>query len=595
MYGFLADFCLTYQNYLWMKKLIGSIYFFIIYVGLIAQNTTTDSLIRCLKTATEEEKILLYNDIALSYRGSSYSKVKEYSLKSYQQAKRLGKPEKMIDALSNVAIANVFTGNLDSAEIIFKYIYHLADSTGDLRLRNSSLLNLGNFYYNVDKYGIALDYFRQVYPAYMKDKDTLTIAALEQNIGNIYFRQKDYPKAQASFRRSSKLYRAGGEDSESKKLYNSIGFTFLQLNRFDSAAHYLNLGLTFARQQNDRLEEMYALNNMGLLNSTLGNNKDAVEYFNNALLISKEIDYPQQQANYLINIAGIDIKSHRFKEALFRLKEAAPLVEQVGNQGLVRDLNEQYYLLFSAERNYEKALYYYQKYTEAKDSIFGRETINKIAELNIKFETAKKEAENIWLKSELDLKRITQRRLIVILIIISLLLVSMSVAFYFIWKYYKQKQTIALQQSMLLEERLEHSQKELASKALHLASQNEFRIKLLGMTNEVYDHLDQAGKQNINIILKNLENTIDQNAWPEFETRFEQVHEAFFVQLNSQFPDLTPNDRRICAFLKLNMSTKDIALLTNRSPRSIESTRYRLKKKFGLGQEEDILTFLQSV
>ena len=81
----------------------------------------------------------------------------------------------------------------------------------------------------------------------------------------------------------------------------------------------------------------------------------------------------------------------------------------------------------------------------------------------------------------------------------------------------------------------------------------------------------------------------------EFETRFEQVHEAFFVQLNSRFPDLTPNDRRICAFLKLNMSTKDIALLTNRSPRSIESARYRLKKKLGLGAEDDILNFLQSI
>jgi DNA-binding CsgD family transcriptional regulator len=61
------------------------------------------------------------------------------------------------------------------------------------------------------------------------------------------------------------------------------------------------------------------------------------------------------------------------------------------------------------------------------------------------------------------------------------------------------------------------------------------------------------------------------------------------------FPELTPNDRRICAFLKLDLSTKDIALLTHRSPRSIESARYRLKKKFGLGAEEDILGFLRSI
>ena len=148
---------------------------------------------------------------------------------------------------------------------------------------------------------------------------------------------------------------------------------------------------------------------------------------------------------------------------------------------------------------------------------------------------------------------------------------------------------------MLLTERLEHSRRELASKAMNLASQSEFRVKLLETTKDVYDHLDETGKESVKTVLRNLENNIDQSAWHEFETRFEQVHETFFVQLQKLFPDLTPNDRRICAFLKLDMSTKDIALLSHRSPRSSESARYRLKKKFGLGKEEDILTFLQSV
>jgi DNA-binding CsgD family transcriptional regulator len=169
------------------------------------------------------------------------------------------------------------------------------------------------------------------------------------------------------------------------------------------------------------------------------------------------------------------------------------------------------------------------------------------------------------------------------------------VAFSFIGKYLKQKRTIAEQEALLLKDRLAFSQQELACKAMHLASQSEFKVKLLETTKDVYFHLDESGKESIKTVLRNLESHIDQSAWPEFETRFEKVHDAFFGRLQRLFPDLTPNDRRICAFLKLNMSTKDIALLTHRSPRSIESSRYRLKKKFGLGQEEDILTFLQSV
>lgn len=560
-----------------------------------AQSIKTDSLLNLLQTATDLEKIDLYNEIGLSYRGTSFTQVKNYSIKSYQLAKEKNLSEKMIISLSNIAIANVFTGNLDSAEIIFKYIYHLADSTGDLKRMNSSRLNLGNFYNNMDKYGIALDYFRQVYPAYVKEKDTLTIAALDQNIGNIHFHQKDYPNALASFRRSYMLYRLSRHGNEAQKLFNSIGFTFLQLNHYDSAAYYLSLGLAFARQQHDRLDEMYVLNNLGMLSAAQGNDDDAVNNYNIALLISREIDYPQQQANYLINIAGVDIKRHCIKEAAFRLKEAAPIVEQVGNQGLYRDLNEQYYLLFTAGKDFEKALYYYQKYTEAKDSIFSRETTNKIAELNIKFETSKKETENIGLKATLELKAIKEKRLVLLAAAISTVLASLIVAFSFIGKYLKQKRTIAEQEALLLKDRLAFSQQELACKAMHLASQSEFKVKLLETTKDVYFHLDESGKESIKTVLRNLESHIDQSAWPEFETRFEKVHDAFFGRLQRLFPDLTPNDRRICAFLKLNMSTKDIALLTHRSPRSIESSRYRLKKKFGLGQEEDILTFLQSV
>ncbi|MDD2965246.1 MAG: hypothetical protein PHU33_14955 [Bacteroidales bacterium] len=81
----------------------------------------------------------------------------------------------------------------------------------------------------------------------------------------------------------------------------------------------------------------------------------------------------------------------------------------------------------------------------------------------------------------------------------------------------------------------------------------------------------------------------------EVETRFEQVHEAVFVQLNSRFPDVTPNDWRICAFLKLKRLFKEIALHANRGPRSSESARYRLDKKLGLGADDDILNFLQSI
>jgi tetratricopeptide (TPR) repeat protein len=182
-----------------MRGYIGIWICFFALNGIFAQNSTIDSLKNLLPSATNEDKIDLYNELALSYRGISYAHVKSYSISSYLLAKGLNRPRKMITALSNAAIACVFTGNLDSAGILFNTIFHLADSTADAQLRNNALLNLGNFYLNTDKYDLALENYQLVYPEYLKNNDTLNIAGIEQNIGNIHYRQTNYRKALEAF------------------------------------------------------------------------------------------------------------------------------------------------------------------------------------------------------------------------------------------------------------------------------------------------------------------------------------------------------------------------------------------------------------
>jgi tetratricopeptide (TPR) repeat protein len=578
-----------------MRRHISILICFFSLNGIFAQNSTIDSLKNLLPAATNEEKIDLYNELALSYRGVSYSQVKSYSIKSYLLANSLNRPQKMISALSNVAIACVFTGDMDSAGILFNTIFHLADSIGDAQLRNKALLNLGNFYLNTNKYDLALENYQLVYPEYLKINDTLNIAGIDQNIGNIYYHQVNYRKALDAFFLASAMYEKGGYGDEAKTLLNSIGLTYLKLNIHDSALLFLERGLKYSREKNDRELDMRVQNNLGLLYLENGQYSRSIIYFRNSMRLSKEIVNPFQEANALLNIAQVYIKKHQFDSAGRYLQEAGPIIKSHGNNQLLKDLNEYFYELYSGKKDFEKALSYFKKYKDVQDSIFSQETGNRIASWNIRFETAKKEAENNRLRSELAIKQITQNRLTIIIIIISLLFVTIIAAFFYIWKYLKQKNTISEQESQILSERLEFSTRELASKALHLASQSEFRVKLLETTNEVYDHLDETGKEGIQSLFKSLESNMDQSAWREFETRFEQVHETFFNKLNGLFPELTPNDRRICAFLKLDLSTKDIALLTHRSPRSIESARYRLKKKFGLGPEEDILGFLRSI
>ncbi|MBT4398780.1 MAG: hypothetical protein HOD37_04800, partial [Bacteroidetes bacterium] len=77
-----------------------------------------------------------------------------------------------------------------------------------------------------------------------------------------------------------------------------------------------------------------------------------------------------------------------------------------------------------------------------------------------------------------------------------------------------------------------------------------------------------------------------------FETSFDQVHENFLRRLREAYPELTAKDLRLCAYLRLNLSSKEIAPLLNISIRGVEISRYRLRKKLNLHHEEHLADFI---
>lgn len=80
--------------------------------------------------------------------------------------------------------------------------------------------------------------------------------------------------------------------------------------------------------------------------------------------------------------------------------------------------------------------------------------------------------------------------------------------------------------------------------------------------------------------------------WEVFEKLFDQAHENFFQRLKSEYPDLTPSDLRLCAYLRLNLSSKEIAPLLNISVRGVEERRYRLRKRLQLPSEQNLTEFI---
>ncbi|PWJ42261.1 helix-turn-helix transcriptional regulator [Sediminitomix flava] len=103
---------------------------------------------------------------------------------------------------------------------------------------------------------------------------------------------------------------------------------------------------------------------------------------------------------------------------------------------------------------------------------------------------------------------------------------------------------------------------------------------------ELKKDLKPTKSKQLTQLVKALKTSTQKDQWEEFELRFKEVHTDFYDQLISLYPDLTANERRLCAFLKLNMTTKEIASLTQQSVRAIEMARFRLRKKIGITNTE---------
>lgn len=134
---------------------------------------------------------------------------------------------------------------------------------------------------------------------------------------------------------------------------------------------------------------------------------------------------------------------------------------------------------------------------------------------------------------------------------------------------------------------------ELANSTMNLVRKNEILLELKRELKKIGAEFDQGlpykyYRQILRLIDGNITNEYD---WQVFETNFNQVHDQFFKRLKADYPELTPGDLQLAAFLRINLPSKEIAPLLNISVRGIENKRYRLRKKMGL-QPEDNLTEL---
>jgi hypothetical protein len=142
-----------------------------------------------------------------------------------------------------------------------------------------------------------------------------------------------------------------------------------------------------------------------------------------------------------------------------------------------------------------------------------------------------------------------------------------------------------------------HRDKELANQTMNIIQKNRLLMKLKDELKNISKNADnQQFKSKLSSITKRLDKEIDskqQNII--FETYFDEVHEEFFKILKQKFPNITTKEMRLCAYIKMNLTSKEIAALLNISDRGVEISRYRLRKKLELPRETNMPDFLNSL
>ncbi|MEL6865912.1 MAG: LuxR C-terminal-related transcriptional regulator, partial [Bacteroidota bacterium] len=133
-------------------------------------------------------------------------------------------------------------------------------------------------------------------------------------------------------------------------------------------------------------------------------------------------------------------------------------------------------------------------------------------------------------------------------------------------------------------------ERKLASLTLNLLQKNEMLERLQSSIRTLNTHRSTEFAQNIGRMINKHRNFDD--GWQKFKMHFELVHPAFFERLFMQFPKINPNESRFCAYIKMGLSTKEIAHLMGISSSGVQKARYRLKKKMNLDREVDLIEFL---
>lgn len=544
-----------------------------------------DSLEMVLELSSDKDnRIGLLNSLTNALITRKPEEALEYAEKACHLAEETGDDQGYLTALVNKGMIYWSQGDYQTAMDIAVRAEEIAEDRGSKTGLAQALHLTGLIYTDLGNYKKSSEYFFKNLAIFKEAGDQEGVSKTLNTIGVIHFEQNNYTKALDYFFNSLNLAEEINYKNGIARGLNNVAIVFQSRKEYEKAREYFIKAVEYNQELGHLKGEGINYLNLGITNQALEHYDTAIRYFNQALGIFKKL-----QINLLIAKTKNYIGEYYLKTGDPELcydfaMSAMEMGRKINSKVILNSAAGLLHQLYLAKNDTASAYQWAVYQNKIKDSLNLEESNMVLSKLELLNEFNEQEKEE---------KIRQQRDDFITLIIIIVLFFSLTVIL-LIYARQMSRARAARIEKQRLEDTLEFRNKELTTNVLFLMKKNELLSKISTQLLEIEkDAVKDETKAALYRIAKEVKKSKSANVWKEFELRFNQVHDDFYKKLSRHYPELTSSDLRLCAFLKLNLTTKEISEITGQRPGTIEMARSRLRKKFGIRRKQiDIVTFL---
>ncbi|WP_046755668.1 tetratricopeptide repeat protein [Kordia jejudonensis] len=374
-----------------------------------------------------------------------------------------------------------------------------------------------------------------------------------------------------------------------------LSSAFMAINDYDKAKKYILAGIEKALESEDSYHIIYAYAVMADYCYETDQYQEALAYVkkvdsiatvNTHLYDSRDILETSLVAGSIyIEKEQFDIAENYLQKALTFTTKANDLDSKAQTLEILSELEE-------TKGNYAKSLTYFKEAFALKDSVFSDEARKELNRLKVTYELKKKDAEIVIAQTNEEFsKKQTWYLLGIGITLIAILLLSLL--------YSRSKLKASKIASELTNKENKLNQIEIENLALEVQLKNKELADLFlhqyekaQLLTNVIDNIDRSN----DALKENLQEQLNKSEdWTNFKLHFDKVHEGFFQKLNTIASNLTTKDIRYCAYIRMNLTSKEIAIMLGISHRTVQGIRGRVRKKLGLESSEDLVLYLMNL